>query len=470
MRRLILFFFLSLSAQSFCVPTRAYITNQTDGTVTVIDLSTNSVEATLTVGAGCQFSAATPNGHTVYVVNQTDNTVSVIDNTVTPPVVKTGAQYPITVENVPIGIAINSAGTRAYVANQFSNSISEIDTDPTSATVDTVLNSLPTSGATLPRLLAITPDQATLYVGSRNTNTITVYDLTTEPPTIQAPVMLTIGAPNSVGSFAIQPNTSSPVFATAPLSNEVRFFPNMPGAADMDPGGGYENPQFPAFTLDGTKVYIPNANSAAPGTVVLIDVTSPTVAAPNPSSPLNVDDNPSYVVINPAGTIAYVANNGSGTVSAINTSTQAITSIPTGGLNPIFAAVTSDNSKVVVSLNGSDQAAIIDVNNGNSVTTLSTGAGPQFVLIPFVATPTPPGPTPTPTPAAVAVVQAQSQAAAQQNLQTVNATINTALQDAQTTGILSTTQGTYPDTVNTYIIDNTTSYTVQVQLPPSWCQ
>ncbi|MEU9048496.1 YncE family protein, partial [Kitasatospora sp. NPDC048343] len=64
----------------------AYVTNEGDNTVSVIDTATNTVTATVVVGTGPFDVAVTPDGLHAYVTNEGDNTVSVIDtatNTVT---------------------------------------------------------------------------------------------------------------------------------------------------------------------------------------------------------------------------------------------------------------------------------------------------------------------------------------------------------------------------------------------------
>ena len=64
----------------------AYISNQFDGTVSVIDAATNTVTATVGVGLNPYGLAATPNGTRIYVANFGSNSVSVIStatNTVT---------------------------------------------------------------------------------------------------------------------------------------------------------------------------------------------------------------------------------------------------------------------------------------------------------------------------------------------------------------------------------------------------
>lgn len=82
----------------------AYITNQGDGTVSVIDTATNTVTATIPVGSSSEpFGVAvTPDGSKVYVADYGGDTVSVIDaasNTVT-------ATIPVGADPTAFGIFI----------------------------------------------------------------------------------------------------------------------------------------------------------------------------------------------------------------------------------------------------------------------------------------------------------------------------------------------------------------------------
>jgi YVTN family beta-propeller protein len=58
---------------------RAYVANAYDGTVSVIDTTTNTVVKTLSVGSSPQKLAVSPDGKRVYVANTSSNTVSIID-------------------------------------------------------------------------------------------------------------------------------------------------------------------------------------------------------------------------------------------------------------------------------------------------------------------------------------------------------------------------------------------------------
>jgi YVTN family beta-propeller protein len=109
----------------------AYVTNQGDGTVSVIDTATNppSVVATVTVGSDPVGVGVTPDGKHVYVTNGYPcNTVSVIDTATNPPsVVAT-----VAVGLHPLGVAVTPDGKHVYVANRGlgneSNTVSVIAT------------------------------------------------------------------------------------------------------------------------------------------------------------------------------------------------------------------------------------------------------------------------------------------------------------------------------------------------------
>src|ERR1700733_12282293 len=102
----------------------AYITNIFDNNVLVIDTSTKTVVATVTVGSSPSGSCVTPNGAYAYVPNGSPSlNVSVID-TATNTVVAT-----VTISYVPFSIAAAPDGASVYVTQGYpsSDSISVID-------------------------------------------------------------------------------------------------------------------------------------------------------------------------------------------------------------------------------------------------------------------------------------------------------------------------------------------------------
>src|ERR1035437_10056773 len=100
----------------------AYIANNTDGTVSVINVSTGSVSTTITVGSHPFGVSVSHDGNKVYITNINDATVSVINtsnNTVS-------ATIPVGVG--PQGIAVSPDGSKVYVSNIGTNTVSVINT------------------------------------------------------------------------------------------------------------------------------------------------------------------------------------------------------------------------------------------------------------------------------------------------------------------------------------------------------
>ena len=92
----------------YAVSTKAYIPNYNSHDVSVIDLDSDTVIATIPVGNNPFGVAVSEIKNRVYVTNAHDKTISVIDAALET-VVDT-----IPVDNTPTGIAVNPAGTRVY--------------------------------------------------------------------------------------------------------------------------------------------------------------------------------------------------------------------------------------------------------------------------------------------------------------------------------------------------------------------
>lgn len=455
--------FFVLSISGFCTPPpRAFIANESSDSVSVLDLTANTLLTTIstTVGGLPIYLAATSDGSKVYVLNSsaTPPSVDVIDNTANPPVLLVGASYPIPVGNGPFFIVTNPSGTRVFVSNGTANTVSVIDT-----ATDTVISTITlTTFGVGPRYLTVTPDGQRLYVGSRNTNVVSVIDIPTL--TEGVPITMSTFPPLIRAPFVIAtPSSGSPIFVLDSIFARVHYFQNsFTGATDSDPGGAYSGIQVMGLTPDGSKGYVPNGSS---NSVALIDVLSTTLATFNTNISIPGSATPNQIAVNPAGTIAYVTDSGQGDVYAIDTSTQAVTTIPITATTADFIAVSSDNSKIVVSNNLDGTATIINASDNSSIT-ITIGTSPQSVVIP--PSTTTPTPTPTPTPATNAAAIATASATAQQSLELVNQAIANAIAEIKETGIFGVIEGTFPDTINTFILD--TPFTTQIQIPPSWCQ
>ena len=150
------------------VSSMVYAANYTDGTVTgtvtAIDVSVPAAVATIPVGQGPSGIAVTPNGRFVVVADSNSNTASIIDSA-TNAVVRT-----LPVGNVPLSVAINPAGTRGYVTNRDSNSVSVIDLRHLAVARSIRVGRAPTG-------VAFAPDGTRAYVLNRDDNTVSAIDV-----------------------------------------------------------------------------------------------------------------------------------------------------------------------------------------------------------------------------------------------------------------------------------------------------
>jgi YVTN family beta-propeller protein len=181
----------SLSAAA--AGSRAYVTNNVDNTVSVIDMATNTVTATIAVGSNPGEVAVSADGSHAYVTNYGGGTVSVIDtstNTVT---------ATITVGSEPVGVALSPDGSHAYVANNNSGTVSVIDTATNTVTATITVGSNPFG-------VAVSPDGNHAYVTNENSSgAVSVIDTATNTVTATItvgsyPVSVAIGTPPAVST------------------------------------------------------------------------------------------------------------------------------------------------------------------------------------------------------------------------------------------------------------------------------
>jgi large repetitive protein len=132
---------------------RAYITNKSAGTVTVIDTTTNTVVGTIAVGASPDGLVVKPDGSRLYVSSTDGNTVTVV-NTTNNTVVTTIAVAK------PSAMAINSSGAILYVANYDAGTVTKISTS-TNAVSGTAVT-LPAGSH--PTEITVSPDKTKIYV------------------------------------------------------------------------------------------------------------------------------------------------------------------------------------------------------------------------------------------------------------------------------------------------------------------
>jgi len=287
----------------------AYITNYSSNTVSVINVATNTVTATIPVGTEPWGVSVSPDGSKVYVTDGSDS-LSVI-NSATNTVAAT-----IIVGSYPVGVSVSPNGSKVYVAV-------EGEGDSTVSVINTATNTV-TNKITVgygPYGVAVNPDGSTVYVTNDNNNSVSV--ISTAANTVTA----TITVDNAPQGIVISPDGST-VYVANFHSNTVSVINTATNTVTATiPVGAY--PIGVSVSPDGSKVYVSNS-SDVPGTISVINRATNTVSAT-----ITVGNGPTGVSISPDGSKVFVANNDDKTVSVINTATNAVSATITVGTEPI---------------------------------------------------------------------------------------------------------------------------------------
>ena len=300
--------------------TYAYVSNTnndaTGNTVQAVDLESNSVVATITVGTFPNGMAQTVDGSRIYVANYGDNTVSVIDianNTVIATVPVGGS---------PGGVAVSPDGNFVYVSNWhgWSISIIEIATNSVVATIPSI---------SYPGQLVFSPDGRMLFVVNlwRNFDpnqpgAVTVIDTSVNQ------VVRTIPMPDATAGMAITPDGRSLYVTEVNLNQVIKISTlNYKVMGKISVGS---RPVAIVVSRDGKVAYV--ADSALFGgspDVRVIKLSSGRVVRM-----IGVGTDPVALALNSIGTYLYVVNQLSNTISVVNTGNNTVTATVPVGTGP----------------------------------------------------------------------------------------------------------------------------------------
>jgi len=304
---------LLLSWSAVAAGAKAYVGNFKDNSVSVIDLGTGTVVATVPVSAGPHGMSATPDGRTVYVSGDGSSEVSVIDTAndrVTRKIevgktphglamspdgklllvgvygedriafIDTATQAVVATVPVPKPhtIAIRPDGKLAYVASQEPGKFALVVVD---LGARTALRSLPLEKT--PRDLEFGHDSRALYFTMAGVNAIAVLDPTSDKIVAQIP---TGASPHIAGFF----RGASAGTAVVQGPGELQLFdPATNAPLRTIPVG--KQPHWMAATSDGKWIYITNEGS---NDVTVVDPAS------GKTSTIAVGNAPRKVVVLPA--------------------------------------------------------------------------------------------------------------------------------------------------------------------------
>ncbi|GAB4093256.1 adventurous gliding motility protein AgmC [Flaviaesturariibacter terrae] len=280
---------------------RAYVPNNSSGTVSMIDLATGAVVGSpITVGANPFGVAVLPDRSKVYVSNTGGNSVSVISTT-------TNTVTGTSPYNAPHGLVASPDGTRVYVNGWTDNAVSWINA---ASNVSTFMTNV-----TQPEGMAVSADGARLYVASSTSPGKLVVINTASNAVVSNisvgnfPQGVTLSADGS--KVYVVNNGSASVSVISSASNSV--------VATIPVGA---NPLGVAVSPDGSKLYVSNSGN---NNVSVINTTTNALTAS-----ITVGSFPYGVAVSPDGSTVYVANRNSNNVSVINAATNAVSSVAVG--------------------------------------------------------------------------------------------------------------------------------------------
>ena len=201
----------------------AYVTNYGSGTVSVIDISTNTVTTTVTVGTNPVGVAITPDGNYAYVTNNGSGTVSVIDTSLNT------ISTTVTVGSYPYAVAITPDSSYVYIANSGSGTVSVIEISSNTVTTTVTVG-------TDPYAVAITPDGNYAYVTNNSPGTVSVIEISTNTVTTTVtvgtnPVGVTI-TPD--GNYAYVTNNGTTTVSVIQINSVVNSWHGIKGIIPLN--------------------------------------------------------------------------------------------------------------------------------------------------------------------------------------------------------------------------------------------
>ncbi len=273
----------------------AYITNNQDNTVSVINTSSEKVITTIPVGNHPYGVSVSPDNTKVYISNIGSNDVSVI-STATNSVVSN-----IPVGSSPIALVTSPDGSKVYVSNSYGNSISVINTssNTVSSTVTNVV---------FPRGIVVTPDGSKIYVANGSVNTVTVINTSTNT------IAKTINLTSNPFGITISPDGSK-VYVAGESNNDISEINTTSNLVTNTISIGSIHAGI-CVTPNGKELIVTNVDS---GTVSFISTTTNTLIKTVASG-----SHPKGVSITPNTNEVFVVSNIDGIVTDINIASHSI--------------------------------------------------------------------------------------------------------------------------------------------------
>jgi YVTN family beta-propeller protein len=304
---------------------KAFVTNYTSGTLSIIDVETPAVAATIGAGKNPRRLLANAATSRLYIVNDTTpGTVTVIDSK-TFAVVAT-----IPVGNRPRALAADFLVKEVYISNSTGNSISVIDTG-----TNTVVATVPVGAG--PGGVDVNHKLGKIYVTSATANTVSAIDQHTRS--------VTTIAVGKAPQFARVAERTGMVYVNNVTDNTVSVIDSATDTVikTLPVGSGTVN-NFVNTSGVYHRAYLPNAND---NTLTIIDTDAVAVVATVPVGAMPVD-----AIADGDGGDVYVVNSADNSVTIVDARTETVTGTFAVGGSP-WRAVTLLDRLLVLNTNAS---------------------------------------------------------------------------------------------------------------------
>lgn len=337
---------------------KAYVGNFKDNTISVIDLESKRVTATIPIPPGPHGIIITPDNRWVYVASDGTSTVSVID-TATDKLVEN-----IEVGKNPHGVAVTRDGKYVLVGIYDTDSVAFIDT-----ATRKVIGSVAVGK---PHNIAIHPNGRVAYVGSQVPGklSLAVIDLASRKLTEN------VALEKTPRGLEFDPNGRRLYITQAGIDSVVVVDPaNNKAVAEIPVG---VSPHYANFTPEGkhglTAVQGPS----------LLAVFNPQTNVVEQS--IKVGSRPHWVAGGPEGKTALTTNEDSNDVSIIDLENGTVTNIPVGNAPRKIAVQTAvarqQSSTRRVTINGfAFMPTLLELNFGETVTWVNDDGAPHSIAV-----------------------------------------------------------------------------------------
>src|ERR1051325_8677769 len=301
----------------------AFVTNERDGTITVIDTKTDRVYSTIKVGGRLRGIRLSPDKKTIWVAisypsNQSTGEDKIAELDLNGNVI---AKYEAGTD--PENFAIDNNATHLYIANEDAGTASITDIK-----ANRVIATMPVGRE--PEGAAISPDGRWVYITSESSSTVTVIDTQTNQP---------------VKTFLV-------------------------GA----------RPREAVFTHDGARAYVSAENG---GTLSVIDTSDHHVAKSIelPKIDPTMLIKPKGIAISSDGKRIYVATGRGNSVAVIDGESLTFMQYIPVGQRPWGIGLTDDGRKLYVANGLSNDISVIDTGANKVIATIKAGDGPWGIAL-----------------------------------------------------------------------------------------